>query len=186
MAPAVEAANNQTDHPNDRKTVDKIVIRFAGDSGDGMQVAGSRFTDASAAFGNDLSTLPSFPAEIRAPAGTLPGVSSFQVQIADYDILTAGDAPDCLVAMNPAALRTNLKDLRQGGTLVVNTEAFDERNLVKAGYQNNPLESDLAQTYRVIEVPMDTLTKEAVKDSGVSGRDVLRSKNFFALGLLAW
>jgi 2-oxoglutarate ferredoxin oxidoreductase subunit alpha len=186
IAPAVEAANNQTDHSNDRKTVDKIVIRFAGDSGDGMQVAGSRFTDASAAFGNDLSTLPSFPAEIRAPAGTLPGVSSFQVQIADYDILTAGDAPDCLVAMNPAALRTNLKDLRQGGTLVVNTEAFDERNLVKAGYQNNPLASDLAQTYRVIEVPMDTLTKEAVKDSGVTGRDVLRSKNFFALGLLAW
>ncbi|HEY3428721.1 MAG TPA: 2-oxoacid:acceptor oxidoreductase family protein, partial [Acidimicrobiia bacterium] len=186
MAPPVAAANNQTDHPNDRKTVDKIVIRFAGDSGDGMQVAGSRFTDASAAFGNDLSTLPSFPAEIRAPAGTLPGVSSFQVQIADYDILTAGDAPDCLVAMNPAALRTNLKDLRQGGTLIVNTEAFDERNLAKAGYKDNPLESDLAQTYRVIEVPMDTLTKEAVKDSGVSGRDVLRSKNFFALGLLAW
>jgi 2-oxoglutarate ferredoxin oxidoreductase subunit alpha len=186
IAPPVAAANNQTDHPNDRKTVDKIVIRFAGDSGDGMQVAGSRFTDASAAFGNDLSTLPSFPAEIRAPAGTLPGVSSFQVQIADYDILTAGDAPDCLVAMNPAALRTNLKDLRQGGTLIVNTEAFDERNLVKAGYKDNPLESDLAQTYRVIEVPMDTLTKEAVKDSGVSGRDVLRSKNFFALGLLAW
>ncbi|HJR86286.1 MAG TPA: 2-oxoacid:acceptor oxidoreductase subunit alpha [Acidimicrobiia bacterium] len=186
MAPPLEADKNQTDHPNDRLTVDKIVIRFAGDSGDGMQVAGGRFTDASAYFGNDLSTLPSFPAEIRAPAGTLPGVSSFQVQIADYDILTAGDAPDCLVAMNPAALRTNLKDLRPGGTLIVNTEAFDERNLVKAGYKENPLESDLAQVYRVIEIPMDTLTKEAVKDSGVSGRDVLRSKNFFALGLLAW
>ena len=186
IAPPLEADKNQTDHPNDRLTVDKIVIRFAGDSGDGMQVAGGRFTDASAYFGNDLSTLPSFPAEIRAPAGTLPGVSSFQVQIADYDILTAGDAPDCLVAMNPAALRTNLKDLRPGGTLIVNTEAFDERNLVKAGYKENPLESDLAQVYRVIEIPMDTLTKEAVKDSGVSGRDVLRSKNFFALGLLAW
>ncbi|HEX5723650.1 MAG TPA: 2-oxoacid:acceptor oxidoreductase subunit alpha [Acidimicrobiia bacterium] len=186
MAPPLEADKNQTDHPNDRLTVDKIVIRFAGDSGDGMQVAGGRFTDASAYFGNDLSTLPSFPAEIRAPAGTLPGVSSFQVQIADYDILTAGDAPDCLVAMNPAALRTNLKDLRPGGTLIVNTEAFDERNLVKAGYKENPLESDLAQVYRLIEIPMDTLTKEAVKDSGVSGRDVLRSKNFFALGLLAW
>lgn len=186
IAPPLEADKNQTDHPNDRLTVDKIVIRFAGDSGDGMQVAGGRFTDASAYFGNDLSTLPSFPAEIRAPAGTLPGVSSFQVQIADYDILTAGDAPDCLVAMNPAALRTNLKDLRPGGTLVVNTEAFDERNLVKAGYKENPLESDLAQVYRLIEIPMDTLTKEAVKDSGVSGRDVLRSKNFFALGLLAW
>ncbi|HJU51509.1 MAG TPA: 2-oxoacid:acceptor oxidoreductase subunit alpha [Acidimicrobiia bacterium] len=186
MAAPLEANKNQTDHPNDRLTVDKIVIRFAGDSGDGMQVAGSRFTDASAYFGNDLSTLPSFPAEIRAPAGTLPGVSSFQVQIADYDILTAGDAPDCLVAMNPAALRTNLKDLRPGGTLIVNTEAFDERNLVKAGYKENPLESDLAQIYRVIEIPMDSLTKEAVKESGVSGRDVLRSKNFFALGLLAW
>ncbi|MCA1735606.1 MAG: 2-oxoacid:acceptor oxidoreductase subunit alpha [Actinobacteria bacterium] len=175
------------DHaPTDRRTVDKIVIRFAGDSGDGMQVAGSRFTDASAYFGNDLSTLPSFPAEIRAPAGTLPGVSSFQVQIADYDILTAGDAPDCLVAMNPAALRTNLGDLRAGGTLIVNTEAFDERNLLKAGYQENPLETGLAEKYRVIEAPMDSLTKEAVKDSGVTGRDVLRSKNFFALGLLGW
>lgn len=170
----------------DRRTVDKIVIRFAGDSGDGMQVAGSRFTDASAYFGNDLSTLPSFPAEIRAPAGTLPGVSSFQVQIADYDILTAGDAPDCLVAMNPAALRTNLKDLRQGGTLIVNTEAFDERNLLKAGYKDNPLESGLSGTYRLIEAPMDSLTKEAVANSGVTGRDVLRSKNFFALGLLGW
>jgi 2-oxoglutarate ferredoxin oxidoreductase subunit alpha len=162
------------------------VIRFAGDSGDGMQVAGSRFTDASAYFGNDLSTLPSFPAEIRAPAGTLPGVSSFQVQIADFDILTAGDAPDCLVAMNPAALRSNLADLRQGGTLIVNSEAFDERNLGKAGYGSNPLESDLVAGIRLIEVPMDTLTKEAVKNSGVTGRDVLRSKNFFALGLLAW
>lgn len=179
IAPPIETST-------DRKSVDKIVIRFAGDSGDGMQVAGSRFTDASAYFGNDLSTLPSFPAEIRAPAGTLPGVSSFQVQIADYDILTAGDAPDCLVAMNPAALRTNLKDLRAGGTLIVNTEAFDERNLAKAGYHQNPLETDLAATYRVIEAPMDTLTKEAVANSGVSGRDVLRSKNFFALGLLAW
>lgn len=181
IAPPIETSTS-----TDRKSVDKIVIRFAGDSGDGMQVAGSRFTDASAYFGNDLSTLPSFPAEIRAPAGTLPGVSSFQVQIADYDILTAGDAPDCLVAMNPAALRTNLKDLRAGGTLIVNTEAFDERNLAKAGYHQNPLETDLAATYRVIEAPMDTLTKEAVANSGVSGRDVLRSKNFFALGLLAW
>jgi len=165
---------------------DKLVIRFAGDSGDGMQLAGNRFTDASALFGNDLATLPSFPAEIRAPAGTLPGVSSFQVQIADFDILTAGDAPDCLVAMNPAALMKNLKDLRQGGTLIVNSDAFEERNLAKAGYESNPLEDDLLAGYRVIKVPMDELTKEAVKDSGVSGRDVLRSKNFFALGLMAW
>ncbi|MFP3915043.1 MAG: 2-oxoacid:acceptor oxidoreductase subunit alpha [Actinomycetota bacterium] len=167
-------------------TLDRVVIRFAGDSGDGMQVAGARFTDASASFGNDLATLPSFPAEIRAPAGTLPGVSSFQVQIADFDILTAGDAPDCLVAMNPAALRKNLEELKRGGTLIVNTEAFDERNLAKAGYDKSPLEDGSLDGYRVIEVPMESLTKEAVKDSGVSGRDVLRSKNFFALGLLAW
>jgi 2-oxoglutarate ferredoxin oxidoreductase subunit alpha len=171
---------------SEKRVTDRIVIRFAGDSGDGMQVAGGRFTDASAYFGNDLSTLPSFPAEIRAPAGTLPGVSSFQVQIADFDILTAGDAPDCLVAMNPAALRSNLADLRQGGTLIVNSEAFDERNLGKAGYGSNPLESEAVAGFRLIEVPMDSLTKEAVKHSGVSGRDVLRSKNFFALGLLAW
>ena len=168
------------------ETYDKVVIRFAGDSGDGMQVAGSRFTDASALFGNDLATLPSFPAEIRAPAGTLPGVSSFQVQIADFDILTAGDQPDCLVAMNPAALKKNLKDLRQGGTLIVNTDAFEERNLAKAGYETNPLEDGTLDGYRVIALPMDELTKEAVKDSGVSGRSVLRSKNFLALGLLAW
>jgi 2-oxoglutarate ferredoxin oxidoreductase subunit alpha len=166
--------------------LDQLVIRFAGDSGDGMQLAGNRFTDASALFGNDLATLPSFPAEIRAPAGTLPGVSSFQVQIADFDILTAGDAPDCLVAMNPAALMKNLKDLRQGGTLIVNTDAFDERNLTKAGYEENPLDDGSLDGYRVIKVPMDDLTKEAVKDTGVSGRNVLRSKNFFALGLMAW
>ena len=166
--------------------LDQLVIRFAGDSGDGMQLAGSRFTDASALFGNDLATLPSFPAEIRAPAGTLPGVSSFQVQIADFDILTAGDAPDCLVAMNPAALMKNFADLRQGGTLIVNTDAFDERNLAKAGYETNPLEDESLQGYRVIKVPMDELTKEAVKETGVTGRNVLRSKNFFALGLMAW
>ncbi len=168
------------------EVADKLVVRFAGDSGDGMQLAGNRFTDASALFGNDLATLPNFPAEIRAPAGTLPGVSSFQVQIADFDILTAGDSPDCLVAMNPAALQTNIKDLRQGGTLVVNTDTFDERNLAKAGYDANPLEDDSLEGYRVVKVPMDDLTKEAVKDSGVSGRNVLRSKNFFALGLMAW
>ena len=177
---------DDTATPDPTEEVDKLVVRFAGDSGDGMQLAGNRFTDASALFGNDLATLPNFPAEIRAPAGTLPGVSSFQVQIADFDILTAGDQPDCLVAMNPAALMTNLKDLRQGGTLVVNSDAFDERNLAKAGYQSNPLEDDSLKGYRVIKVPMDDLTKEAVKDTGVKGRNVLRSKNLFALGLMAW
>ncbi len=175
-----------TASPTPTEEIAKLVVRFAGDSGDGMQLAGNRFTDASALFGNDLATLPNFPAEIRAPAGTLPGVSSFQVQIADFDILTAGDQPDCLVAMNPAALMTNLKDLRQGGTLVVNSDAFDERNLAKAGYQSNPLEDDSLKGYRVIKVPMDDLTKEAVKDTGVKGRNVLRSKNLFALGLMAW
>lgn len=190
-APISEASQSQSPEgtngsPPSVTTLDRVVIRFAGDSGDGMQVAGARFTDASAAFGNDLATLPSFPAEIRAPAGTLPGVSSFQVQIADFDILTAGDAPDCLVAMNPAALKKNLADLRRGGTLIVNTEAFDERNLAKAGYESDPTSDDTLAGYRVIKVPMESLTKEAVKDSGVTGRDVLRSKNFFALGLLAW
>ncbi|HEX9763210.1 MAG TPA: 2-oxoacid:acceptor oxidoreductase subunit alpha [Acidimicrobiia bacterium] len=182
------AEGTATDEPSTTTTkeFDRLVIRFAGDSGDGMQLAGSRFTDASALFGNDLATLPSFPAEIRAPAGTLPGVSSFQVQIADFDILTAGDAPDCLVAMNPAALKQNLKDLRAGGTLIVNTDTFDERNLAKAGYETNPLEDGTLEGFRVIEVPMDELTKLAVKDTGVSGREVLRSKNFFALGLMAW
>lgn len=169
-----------------QRELDRVVIRLAGDSGDGMQLAGARFTDASALFGNDLATFPNYPAEIRAPAGTLPGVSSFQVQIADFDILTAGDQPDCLVAMNPAALKSNLADLRQGGTLIVNEEAFDERNLDKAGYEKNPLEDGSLDGYKLFKVPMDSLTKEAVKDSGVTGREVLRSKNFFALGLLAW
>ena len=170
----------------DIEQLDRVVIRFAGDSGDGMQLAGTRFTDASAAFGNDLATLPNFPAEIRAPQGTLPGVSSFQVQIADWDIVTPGDRPDVLVAMNPAALKSNLADLRPGGMLIVNHEAFDERNLTKAGYDKNPLEDASLSEWEVYQVPMETLTKEAVKDSGVTGRAVLRSKNFLALGLVLW
>ena len=172
--------------PSVKEEVEKVIIRFAGDSGDGMQLAGTRFTDASAAFGNDLATYPSFPAEIRAPAGTLAGVSSFQVQIADFDILTPGDEPDVLVAMNPAGLKANLKDVRPNGTIVVNSEAFIERNLHRAGYEKNPLEDGSLDGYRIISAPMETLTKEAVKDSGVTGREVLRSKNFFALGLMAW
>ncbi|MDF1595015.1 MAG: 2-oxoacid:acceptor oxidoreductase subunit alpha [Acidimicrobiia bacterium] len=174
------------EHSSDQEEIDKAIIRFVGDSGDGMQLAGTRFTDASAAFGNDLATFPSFPAEIRAPAGTLAGVSSFQVQIADFDILTPGDEPDVLVAMNPAGLKSNLKDVRPNGTIVVNSEAFIERNLHRAGYQTNPLEDGTLDGYRIISAPMETLTKEAVKDSGVTGREVLRSKNFFALGLMAW
>ncbi len=166
--------------------LDRVVIRFAGDSGDGMQLAGGRFTAASALFGNDLATFPNFPAEIRAPAGTLPGVSSFQVQIADWDILTPGDAPDVLVAMNPAALKANLGDVTKGGIVLVNTDAFEERNLAKAGFDENPLQDGSLQGYTVLEAPMEQLTKEAVADTGVTGRDVLRSKNFFALGLVSW
>jgi 2-oxoglutarate ferredoxin oxidoreductase subunit alpha len=169
-----------------REEVARVVIRFAGDSGDGMQLAGARFTDASAAFGNDLATLPNFPAEIRAPAGTLPGVSAFQIHIAEHDILTPGDAPDVLVAMNPAALKKNLGDVKPGGTIIVNTDSFEERNFDKAGYTSNPLEDGSLDNYTVLAAPMDELTKEAVKDSGVTGRSVLRSKNFFALGVLAW
>jgi 2-oxoglutarate ferredoxin oxidoreductase subunit alpha len=168
------------------KSVTSVRIRFAGDSGDGMQLAGARFSEASAIFGNDLATLPNFPAEIRAPAGTIPGVSSFQVHIADRDILTPGDYPDVLVAMNPAALSANITDLAPAGTLIVNRDTFDERNLTRAGYESNPLHDGSLDGYEIIEVPMDELTKEAVKDTGLTGRGVLRSKNFFALGLLAW
>src|ERR687896_1959592 len=131
------AATTQT--KLDRQEVERVVIRFAGDSGDGMQLTGERFTSASALFGNDLATMPDYPAEIRAPAGTLAGVSAFQIHFADYDILTPGDQPGVLVAMNPAALRANIKDLISGGLLIVNTDAFDDRNLEKVGYGSNPL-----------------------------------------------
>jgi 2-oxoglutarate ferredoxin oxidoreductase subunit alpha len=171
---------------SDQESVEHVRIRFAGDSGDGMQLVGSRFTEASAIFGNDLATLPSYPAEIRAPAGSVAGVSSFQVHIADTDILTPGDNPDVLVAMNPAALKANLADLSPAGTIVVNRNAFDERNLARAGYQTNPLLDGSLRGYRVIEIPMEEITLEAVKPSGVGGRAALRSKNFFALGLMIW
>ncbi|GMU77341.1 MAG: oxidoreductase [Acidimicrobiia bacterium] len=164
----------------------EVVIRFAGDSGDGMQLTGDRFTDVSAVFGNDLATLPNYPAEIRAPAGTIAGVSSFQVQISDHDILTPGDLPTVLVAMNPAALRANINELSPGGTLLVNSDAFDQRNLDKAGYTANPLEDGSLAAFRVIQVPMTSMTLEATKELGVKPRDAERSKNFFALGLLSW
>ena len=163
-----------------------VVIRFAGDSGDGMQLTGDRFTTASAVFGNDLSTQPDFPAEIRAPAGTVHGVSSFQVHISDHDITTPGDAPSVLVAMNPAALMADLDRLEQGGLLIVNTDTFEERDLTKAGYDKNPLDDDTLEHYRVVRVPMTNLTKEAVAPLGVKPRDADRSKNFFALGLISW
>ena len=137
------------------ETLSKVVIRFAGDSGDGMQLLGSQFTTTTALAGNDVATLPDFPAEIRAPAGTLPGVSSFQVHIANWDILTPGDEPDVLVAMNPAALKANLGDLRQGGLILINSDAFDERNLAKAGYETNPLEDGSLESYHVLTAPME-------------------------------
>ena len=173
----------------DKKTVESIpaiTIRFAGDSGDGMQLVGTRFTDTSALFGNDLATLPSFPAEIRAPQGTIAGVSSFQVQIADFDILTPGDNPEVLVAMNPAALKAHLHDLAPNGMLILNEDAFEEKNITKAGYKLDPRESGELDGYRVFEVPMEKLTKEALKDSEIKGRAVLRSKNMIALGLISW
>jgi 2-oxoglutarate/2-oxoacid ferredoxin oxidoreductase subunit alpha len=166
--------------------LDRAVIRFAGDSGDGMQLTGDRFTTSSALFGNDLSTLPDFPAEIRAPAGTLAGVSAFQVHISDHDILTPGDYPSVLVAMNPAALRANLGDVTPAGTIIVNSDAFEERNLQKAGYSDNPLTDGTLSSYTVYEVPMTSMTMEAVKPSGTKPRDAERSKNFFALGLISW
>ncbi|HUR78290.1 MAG TPA: 2-oxoacid:acceptor oxidoreductase subunit alpha [Acidimicrobiales bacterium] len=166
--------------------LDHVVIRFAGDSGDGMQLTGDRFTSASALFGNDLSTLPDFPAEIRAPAGTLAGVSAFQVNISDHDILTPGDFPSVLVAMNPAALKANIADVPRGGTLIVNSDAFEERNLKKAGYAANPLTDGTLDAFTVFEVPMTSLTIESTKELGVKPRDAERSKNCFALGVISW
>jgi 2-oxoglutarate ferredoxin oxidoreductase subunit alpha len=173
----------------ENKTVESIpaiTIRFAGDSGDGMQLVGTRFTDTSAVFGNDLATLPAFPAEIRAPQGTIAGVSSFQVQIADFDILTPGDNPDVLVAMNPAALKAHLHDLAPNGMLILNEDAFDEKNITKAGYKVDPRESGELDGYRIFQVPMEKLTKEALEEFDLPGRAVLRSKNMIALGLISW
>jgi 2-oxoglutarate/2-oxoacid ferredoxin oxidoreductase subunit alpha len=166
--------------------LDRVIIRFAGDSGDGMQLTGDRFTELSAMVGNDLATLPEFPAEIRAPAGTLAGVSAFQIHISDHEITTPGDAPNVLVAMNPAALQSELHTLEEGGTLIVNVDAFEERNLTKAGYAENPLNNGSLEGYTVYEVPMTSLTKGACAPLGIKPRDADRSKNFFALGLVSW
>ena len=169
-----------------REKLEKVVIRFAGDSGDGMQLTGDRFTSEAALFGNDLATQPNYPAEIRAPQGTLPGVSSFQIQIADYDILTAGDRPDVLVAMNPAALKANIDDLPRGGLVIANSDEFTKRNLAKVGYETNPLEDGSLSDYVVQAVAMTTLTLGAVEAIGASKKDGQRAKNMFALGLLSW
>jgi 2-oxoglutarate ferredoxin oxidoreductase subunit alpha len=166
---------------------EQVIVRFAGDSGDGMQLAGSRFTDATAAVGNDLATLPNFPAEIRAPAGTLAGVSAFQIHFASRDILTPGDAPNVLVAMNPAALKANLSEIERGAAIIVNEDAFSKRNLEKAGYASNPLEDGALSEFRVHRIPMTTLTTRAVEGmEEVTTRDAGRAKNLFALGVLSW
>jgi 2-oxoglutarate ferredoxin oxidoreductase subunit alpha len=170
----------------DAVELDRVIIRFAGDSGDGMQLTGDRFTSVSTLIGNDVVTLPEFPAEIRAPAGTLAGVSAFQIHVSDHDITTPGDAPQVLVAMNPAALKAEIGRLEPGGALIVNTDTFEERNLAKAGYDANPLEDGSLDGYRVFEIPMTQLTKDAVLPLGVKPRDADRSKNFFALGLVSW
>jgi 2-oxoglutarate ferredoxin oxidoreductase subunit alpha len=167
--------------------LDRVVIRFAGDSGDGMQLTGDRFTSETAALGNDLSTLPNFPAEIRAPQGTLPGVSSFQLHFADHDVLTPGDAPDVLVAMNPAALKANLRDLPRGATIIANTDEFTKRNLSKVGYAANPLEDGSLESWHVHPVALTSITVEALAEfDALSRKDKERAKNMFALGLLSW
>jgi 2-oxoglutarate ferredoxin oxidoreductase subunit alpha len=173
------------------RQLDRVIIRFAGDSGDGMQLTGDRFTQESAAFGNDLVTLPNFPAEIRAPQGTIPGVSSFQVHFADHDILTAGDSPDVLVAMNPAALKANVGDLAKGAAIIVDTHDFTARNLTKAGYDTSPLDllgdaNDPLGDFQVHPVDLTGMTVAAVKEFGLSRKDAARAKNMFALGLLSW
>jgi 2-oxoglutarate ferredoxin oxidoreductase subunit alpha len=168
------------------KRLDRVIIRFAGDSGDGMQLTGDRFTQESAAFGNDLSTLPNFPAEIRAPAGTLPGVSSFQLHFANYDILTPGDRPDVLVAMNPAALKANIADVPRGAVIIANTDEFTKRNLTKVGYAANPLEDGSLDAYSLHPVALTSMTVGALADLDVSKKDAERAKNMFALGLLSW
>ncbi len=168
------------------KQLDRVIIRFAGDSGDGMQLAGDRFTQETASFGNDLATFPNFPAEIRAPQGTLPGVSSFQVHFADHDILTPGDAPDVLVAMNPAALKANIGDLNKGAAIIVDTHDFTTRNLAKVGYAESPLGDDSLAEYALHKVDMTGMTVEAVKEFGLSRKDAARAKNMLALGLLSW
>lgn len=169
-----------------RETLDSVTIRFAGDSGDGMQLTGSQFTVSTALYGNDLATFPDYPAEIRAPAGTTYGVSSFQINFGSQDILTPGDAPDVLVTMNPAALKVNIQDLREGGIVIADSGAFTQRNLRKAGYESDPLEDDTLASYRLLKLDMSKLTLESVKQFGLSQKEGLRARNFWTLGLLVW
>jgi len=184
----VTTLTKESDHHEGRDVLelDRVTIRFVGDSGDGMQLAGTQFTKTSAVLGNDISTFPDIPAEIRAPQGSLPGVSGFQVSFSSHDIFTPGDAPDVLVAMNPAALKTNIGDLPRGGLLVVNEDEFNETNLKKAAYAANPLEDGSINAYRVFRVPISTLNARALRDSGLTAVQVDRCKNMFALGLMFW
>ncbi len=187
---AIADRKNRTGEPGARETgrerVDDVVVRFAGDSGDGMQLTGTQFTNTSALLGNDLATLPDFPAEIRAPAGTLPGVSAFQVRIADHDIHTPGDAPDVLVAMNPAALVKNLRDLKPNGVVIVNVDEFKQRNFKKAGLEADPLEDGTVDGFRLVKVELTTITRRTLEDSELDVKSKDRCKNFFALGLVYW
>lgn len=177
-------ADTEPGKPTQR--VDRVVIRFAGDSGDGMQLTGDRFTAETATIGNDLATLPNFPAEIRAPQGTLPGVSSFQLHFADHDVLTPGDAPDVLVAMNPAALKANLGDLPRGATIIVDVDEFTKRNLSRVGYAASPLDDGSLDSYQVHSIGLTSLTVEALKEFDLTRKEAERAKNMFALGLLSW
>ncbi|MEW6730116.1 MAG: 2-oxoacid:acceptor oxidoreductase subunit alpha [Acidobacteriota bacterium] len=183
MIESTSVLDNVEHHVEELETV---TIRFAGDSGDGMQLTGTQFTNTTAVLGNDLATLPDFPAEIRAPAGSLPGVSGFQINFSSRDIRTPGDAPNVLVAMNPAALKVNISDLEPGGILIVNTDAFTEQNLNKAGYENNPLEDGSVSNYRVFKLPLTSLTYNALKETSLPKKQQERCKNFFALGLMYW
>ena len=180
------AAETPERHAIVPEKLDDVVIRFAGHSGDGMQLTGSQFTNTSALFGNDISTLPDFPAEIRAPAGTLAGVSAFQVRFADYDIHTPGDAPDVLVAMNPAALKKNLPDLKPNGVLIVNSDEFNDRAFARAGYASNPLDAPGLERYRVFKADLGTMTRRALEGTGLDAKGMDRCKNFFALGMVYW
>jgi 2-oxoglutarate ferredoxin oxidoreductase subunit alpha len=172
--------------PVDIQELDRVTIRFAGDSGDGMQLTGTQFTRTAAVFGNDISTLPDFPAEIRAPAGSLPGVSGFQLSFSSSDIHTPGDSPDVLVAMNPAALKSNLGDLPPGGALIVNEDAFTQTNLNKVGYASNPLLDGSLKSWNLFSIPISTLNSRALEGLGLTSKQVDLTKNFFALGLMFW
>ncbi|MCA1557753.1 MAG: 2-oxoacid:acceptor oxidoreductase family protein, partial [Acidobacteria bacterium] len=185
MSTVIENPSEQAE--KNFEEVETVTIRFAGDSGDGMQLTGTQFTNTSAVVGNDISTLPDFPAEIRAPAGSLPGVSGFQLNFSSQDIRTPGDQPSVLVAMNPAALKVNLSDLEDGGTLIINTDEFTKDNLEKAAYQSNPLEDGTLSGYRVHRLPITTLNMNALKEQvKLSRKEMDRCKNFFALGVLYW